>query len=595
MRADDQTKVVPQPSLLTPLAVIALATLIGMTVFELVKQAVFPQITIWQSHIATIVLSTVVAVVAGCFVLRRIYAAHQKAISEFAERKRAQQELNTLNETLEQRVAERTSALQDSEQRFRTVFEQAAVGVALIETSTGRFERINQRYCDLIGYSAEQMLNKTFKEITHPDDLQEDLDNMRRLVEGKTRDFSMEKRYFQKDGSIVWVNLTVSPTWAPGEQPLFHIAIVEDITERKRAEEALQDSEQRFRTVFEQAAVGVALIETSTGRFERINQRYCDLIGYSAEQMLNKTFKEITHPDDLQEDLDNMRRLVEGKTRDFSMEKRYFQKDGSIVWVNLTVSPTWAPGEQPLFHIAIVEDITERKELQKQVLEIASEEQRRIGQELHDGTQQELTGLAFFAASLLDILDALERKEPRLRENTELVLLRETADELGRRLYESSRHVQELSQGIMPVQIDAEGLRSALAELASSVDALQNITCRFECPERIEVADNTTATQVYRIAQEAVNNALKHSGANNIRMSLQLQDDQMILEVSDDGVGIDTVLASAPVAAEKTKGTGTRIMRYRAGTIGGTLRVGSRDEGGMMVKCIVPLESGSLQ
>lgn len=130
--------------------------------------------------------------------------------------------------------------LRESEQRFRTIFEQAAVGVAMIETTTGRFLRLNQRYCDIVGYTADEMTGMTFQDITHPEDLQTDLEHMAQLVAGTIREFSIEKRYCRKDGEIVWVNLTVSATWHPGATPEHHIAIVEEITERKRAEQAIQ-------------------------------------------------------------------------------------------------------------------------------------------------------------------------------------------------------------------------------------------------------------------------------------------------------------------------------------------------------------------
>lgn len=146
-------------------------------------------------------------------------------------------------ETLASAVADQrrsAAVLRESEQRFRTIFEQAAVGVAMIETATGRFLRINQRYCDIVGYTAQEMTGMTFQELTHPEDLPGDLDNMAELVAGTIHEFSMEKRYHRKDGEIVWVNLTVSATWHSGEKPENHIAIVEDITKRKQAEQAIQ-------------------------------------------------------------------------------------------------------------------------------------------------------------------------------------------------------------------------------------------------------------------------------------------------------------------------------------------------------------------
>jgi PAS domain S-box-containing protein len=126
------------------------------------------------------------------------------------------------------------------EQLFRVVFEQAAVGIALIETATGRFLRVNQRYCEIVGLSRDDMTVTTFMAITHPDDLQAYLHNMEELKASRIHNFSMEKRFFRSDGSIGWIDLTVSPLWEAGEQPSFHIAVVQDITERKRTEALLE-------------------------------------------------------------------------------------------------------------------------------------------------------------------------------------------------------------------------------------------------------------------------------------------------------------------------------------------------------------------
>jgi PAS domain S-box-containing protein len=154
-------------------------------------------------------------------------------------------------------------AQRESEQRFRVLFEQAAVGVAQVNTETGQFVMLNDKYCDIVGYSHEEMEKLTFPMITHPDDLQADLDNMQLLQEGKIREFSREKRYIHKNGSIVWVNMTVSPMWESGEKPGYHIAVVEDITERKQAESGLAE---RTRYVALSADVGAALTKGVTLR-----------------------------------------------------------------------------------------------------------------------------------------------------------------------------------------------------------------------------------------------------------------------------------------------------------------------------------------
>ncbi|MCA1731036.1 MAG: PAS domain S-box protein, partial [Actinobacteria bacterium] len=137
-------------------------------------------------------------------------------------------------------------------------------------------------------------------------------------------------------------------------------------TKRKRAEVELRESEKRFRSTFEQAAVGIAHVDAD-GRWLRVNQRLCEIAGYSREELLQKTFQEITHPDDLDADLEKVRQLLAGEIETYSMEKRYFRKDGSIVWINLTSSLMREPSGAPNYFIGVIEDITARKRAEEEV------------------------------------------------------------------------------------------------------------------------------------------------------------------------------------------------------------------------------------
>jgi two-component system, cell cycle sensor histidine kinase and response regulator CckA len=148
-------------------------------------------------------------------------------------------ELEAARELIVQLERPRTSV-------FREIFERAATGIALIDSRTGRFLKINRRYCELVGYTQEEMEGFTFQDITHPTDLQEDLDNMALLRSGELQRFSMEKRYLQKGGSTVWVNLAVSPMWEPGDEPTTHVAVVKDISQRKSAELDLARSQAQL-------------------------------------------------------------------------------------------------------------------------------------------------------------------------------------------------------------------------------------------------------------------------------------------------------------------------------------------------------------
>jgi diguanylate cyclase (GGDEF)-like protein/PAS domain S-box-containing protein len=255
---------------------------------------------------------------------------------DITEQKKLELELSTINK-----------AIENSLNAFDIVDEN------------GKFIYVNKAYVDMWGYdSADEIIGTS--PLSHCEDPEFPSYIIQQLK--SNGQCTTEVKAKRKDGSVFDALMYARLDFDYQGKEIYPTTSI-DITERKQAELALIESESRFRSIFEQAAIGVALIESNTGRFVRINQCYCDMLGYTQEEMLdNKTFQEITHPDDLEEDLKNMERLLNGEIKEFSMEKRYYLKNGKIFWGNLTVSPTWQDGEEPQFHIAVVEDITERKQ-----------------------------------------------------------------------------------------------------------------------------------------------------------------------------------------------------------------------------------------
>ncbi len=190
------------------------------------------------------------------------------------------------------------AARRESEERFRALFNQATVGVAQVDSDTGQFLRLNQRYADILGYSVDEMVGKTFQSLTHPDDLAADMAQVRRLKSGELPEYRLEKRYIHKDGHVVWGDLTVSSMWITGH----HIAVVQDITSRKRMEETLRANEQRLRSILERLPMGLCVVQDD-GLISFRNERYVQICGYTQEEVPDvNTWWQRAYPDAAERD-----------------------------------------------------------------------------------------------------------------------------------------------------------------------------------------------------------------------------------------------------------------------------------------------------
>jgi PAS domain S-box-containing protein len=196
----------------------------------------------------------------------------------------------------------------------------------------------------------------------------------------------------RRDGSTFPAHVTDSLIRDAEGRPVGIVGVSTDITERKRTEEELRESEERFRAFFETAAVGTAHADPATGGFLQVNEKLCRFLGYDREELLSMTFSDITHPDDRTRGLEGLSRMLRGEIREYVAEKRYVRKDGQTVWGQLAVSLVRDGDGRALHTVAITQDTTEHKRLKEGLREIREAERRRIARDLHDVVLQDLAG-----------------------------------------------------------------------------------------------------------------------------------------------------------------------------------------------------------
>ncbi|MDZ5461020.1 PAS domain S-box protein [Azohydromonas lata] len=331
------------------------------------------------SVVAAIVAATLMGALGGLLAGRRLARAVAALALPRPQRARAADdiaEIAAVRNLLEEATQGRRQAeldLSASEQRFQATFEQAAVGIALVAPD-GRWMRVNHKLCDIVGYSDQEMLALTFQDITHPDDLDADLSEVRRMLAREITTYAMEKRYIRKDGAPVWINLTVSLTWQADGSPDCFIAVVEDIQARKQAELALRASEQRLQLFIEHAPVAMAMFDRGM-RYMAVSRTWVDMYRLQRQLPLVGRWHYDVFPELPQQWKNVHQRALAGEVQ--SSDADLFERlDGSRQWVRWSVRP-WYQGDGGVGGLVIfTEDITQRvlaeqalREQQAQALE----------------------------------------------------------------------------------------------------------------------------------------------------------------------------------------------------------------------------------
>jgi PAS domain S-box-containing protein len=247
---------------------------------------------------------------------------------------------------------------------FRTLVDHSNDAIEVVDPETLRFLDANEKACSVLGYSREELLSLRIFDI-NPVVTESSTVKIKEELR-KSGSFVMETIHRRKDGSTFPVEVSMRRVQLERD---YVVTIVRDLTERKQAEARLQVSEKRYRAVHDSSPVGICRIETQTGRFLGVNPKYCEIVGRTEQDLLGRNFQSITYPDDLLQNCEKLRQLAEGKVRRYDMEKRYVRPDGSVRWVEAEVVTMAPEGDNPVWHMAIVQDITDRKQAETRLRE----------------------------------------------------------------------------------------------------------------------------------------------------------------------------------------------------------------------------------
>ena len=486
-------------------------------------------------------------------------------------------------------------------QRFVDLYDFAPIAYVSFDRA-GRIEEANLAATELLGEPRDLLIGRPFAFYVG------DLDSfMRHLLYCRTSQQQVETELQLKPrkGARILALLCSTPITSTTRNGavLYQTAIL-DLSERKRAEEALRRSEEHLRAIINQSNAGIASCDLS-GRFLFANQKFREMLGYTDSELVVRTIFTITHPDDVDITKSRFGKMVQ-RRQSVEMEKRYIRKDRSLIWVNVCDTPVLDAAGKPLSAVAVAIDVTQRKKmeaalqkskerleklvqqrttalrvantelkneierrkgLEEEILAISDREQQRLGQELHDGLCQHLTAVAFMARSV-----ALRLKNHRVIEVNDI-------EKIAQLVNDAATDTRNLSRALHRRDVDAVGLVNALEDLVDR--EIWKTPCRLKIKPSFYIEDDFASAQLYRIAREAVINANKHAQAREIVVKLERARKEIVLRVTDDGVGI-------PSEPKLKQGLGSHIMRYRAGVIGGRLEVESPKRGGTRVSCYLP-------
>ncbi len=480
-------------------------------------------------------------------------------------------------------------ALRESEGKYHNLYDNAP-DMYFTVSPDGIITSVNQFGAECIGYTKEDLIGKPIWVVVHNVDLDRVREHFNKIFSQRLVKSELEFRKSRKDGSTFWTSESTHLMLNENGTPIELCIICRDITDRKQAEKALQESEERFRKIFEEGPLGMAIIGSDC-RFIKANATLCQMFGYTEEEFTKLKVFDLTFPDDIDSHEKDAKRLFEGEIPYCKAEIRYIKKNNEIFWTSRTATAIRNEKGTFLYFLIMVEDITNRQKMEEELrrsheklrnlstyLQQAREEERRhIAREIHDELGQMLTALK------MDF-SWISKKLPKDQN-----LLLEKINSIDGLIDMSIQSVQRISSELRPGLLDDLGITSAIEWQANEFQNRAGIQCKLTLDPEDIILERDLSTAIFRIFQETLTNVARHANATKVKVDFKEKDGTVTLIVRDNGRGITEEQISDP------KSLGLIGMRERLHPLGGSSKIKGVKGKGTIITVSIPLSKKEIQ
>ena len=516
-----------------------------------------------------------------------------------------EEDLKKPYETLFRELKKEEEIARRNVEELSNVFNLTAVGMAQMNVQKKAFTRVNEQFCRITGYSAEELLRKSFVDITHPEDVEQDVARFERAARGDAPIWVSEKRYIRKDGNIVWVKVTGSIIRDKMAGSDYSVAIIEDITEYREAQAQLRESEAKFRRFAESSKDVIWMATTDLKKMIFINQAYERLFGKSSRSIYEDSlsFMKLIHPDDIQNFKKSMERHI---NNNWSITYRIIRPDGELRWVRNESAPVYDKHGKKYLIMGIARDITQNKRLE--------EEQRHQREELEKIVEERTASLALTVEQLRNLTVQLTDAENRERKELAAILhddlqqllaagglhadrLRNSLESESQRQYagiiidvidKAITSTRSLSYDLSPPVLDHGTMTDVIYWLVRRMKDLYELEVEVNIPVVFDVESDSLRSFIYRSIKELLFNIVKHAGVNKVWLSTLYEKEYILIYIADMGKGFDPATIYEDVQV-RDSGFGLFNIQERLKFLGGSLKIDSRLGGGSRFVITLPL------